>query len=89
MGHQIVSVKPLHHDNDSAPIQIVEPAPQRIVVPGVYGLSAGVGECFVSFERVINNDDVATPAGYSIEPTRSSTDAPVRCADALRMGRWL
>jgi hypothetical protein len=35
MRHEIVSVEPLHHDNDGTPIQPVEAAAQSVVVPGI------------------------------------------------------
>jgi hypothetical protein len=63
MRHEIVSMEPLHHDNDGTPIQAVESAAQSVVVPSIHSFTARVRSRFIRLERIVNNDDVGSATG--------------------------
>ncbi len=63
MTHQVILMQPLHNDDDRAPLLVVEPRQERVVIPFIDRLTPGFRKRLVRLERIVDDDQVRSAAG--------------------------
>ena len=63
VADQIVLVQPLHDQHDRAMALVVQPAVERMLVPGVGGSTLRVRQGLIRLERVVDHDQVGASPG--------------------------
>ena len=63
VANKIVLVQPVHNQDNGTRPCVVQPAVEGVVVPLVGGLPLGLRQGLLGFQRIVDNDDVRTPAG--------------------------
>jgi hypothetical protein len=56
-------VQPVHDQDNGTRPSVVQPAVEGVVVPLVGGLPLGLRQGLLGFQRIVDDDDVRTPAG--------------------------
>jgi hypothetical protein len=83
-------VQPVHDQDNGTRPRVVQPAVEGVVVPLVGGLPLGLRHDLLGFQRIVDDDDVRTPAGQHFadrggEPAalrrRPNSDTAWRCAE--------
>ncbi len=75
MGDQIIGVQSLHDYDDRTFDLLVETAAQGVIEPFVHALASCVRQCFISFQRVVDHDDVCATTRKSTSDRRREPEA--------------
>src|SRR6266576_6947500 len=90
MADEVILMQPLHDYDDRAPLLVVEPRQEGMVIPIVDCLTPGFRQRLVWLERIVDDDQVPAAAGqYAAD--RGRHPAPLRrrrkVMDGLTVGQ--